>query len=144
MTKKFLRGFTLIEILVTIVILSILAGITIVALNPGQNIDDANDLRRKSDVVTIMNAISQYSVDNGGTFPGDVTATDQAISNTAANICSVLVPTYLAELPVDPLTGSYSDCLSYSTGYLVKKDATDKRITVTATMSDGTAYAKSR
>ena len=143
MFKNF-RAFTLIEILVTIVILAILAGITIVALNPGQNIDDANDVRRKSDVSTVLNAVWQYAVANSGDFPASITASSQEISNTAANICAVLVPTYIAKLPSDPTTGSFTDCSSYATGYSINIDATGKRITVTATLSDSSSYTQSR
>lgn len=139
-----LKAFTLIEILIVIVILAILAGITIVALNPGQNIDDANDVRRKNDIVTIMNAVSQYMIDNNASFPSAITTTAQAISNTAANICGDLVPTYIAKLPVDPTTGSYTDCSTYSTGYTILEDATGNRITLSATLSDSSTYTQSR
>jgi len=139
-----LRGFTLVEILITIVILAILAGLTIVALNPGQNIDDANDVSRKADVNTVLSAIWQYAVDNDGTLPTEITTVDKAISNTGANICSKLVPDYIAKIPVDPTGGSYTDCTAYSSSYNVKKDATGKRITVSATLSDSSTYSQSR
>ncbi|MDP2691447.1 MAG: prepilin-type N-terminal cleavage/methylation domain-containing protein [bacterium] len=141
-TKNHFRGFTLIEILITIVILAILAGLTIVALNPGQNIDDANDVRRKADVNTILSSISQYAVDNSGSFPSDITSTDQAISNAAADICGDIVPAYMAAVPADPTTGSYTDCTTYSTGYTVSSSGS--RVTVTATLADGSTYSQSR
>lgn len=142
--QRTLQGFTLIEVLVTIVIIVILAGITIVALNPGQNISDANDAKRKADVVTMLDAIWQYAAKNNGNFPTGITATSQAISSTAANICSALVPTYVSKLPSDPTTGSYTSCTTYSTGYTILVDSTGDRITVGATLSDSTAYTQSR
>jgi prepilin-type N-terminal cleavage/methylation domain-containing protein len=142
--SKALKGFTLIEILITIVILAILAGITIVALNPGQNIDDANDVRRKSDVSTILNGVWQYAVSHNGQFPAGVSATEQNISNLSANICADLVPSLLARLPADPTTGSYTDCTAYALGYKIKKDATGKRLTVSATLSNGSTYKQER
>lgn len=139
---KSLKGFTLIEILITIVILAILAGLTIIAINPGQNIDDANDVRRRADVNTLLSALSQYQVDNAGSFPSAITATATEISNTGADICGDLTPTYLAELPVDPTSGSFTSCTTYATGYDVS--VTSGRVTVTATLSDSSAYSQSR
>ena len=138
------QGFTLIEILITIVILAILAGLTIVAINPGQNIDDANDARRRADVSTFLSAISQYQVDNSGSYPAGITATDQEISNVAADICSSLVPTYLAQLPVDPTTGSYTDCTAYTTGYTVSTTGGGSRVQVSATLSDASTHTVTR
>lgn len=148
MTKK-LRGFTLIELLITIVILAILAGITIIALNPGQNIDDANDVRRKSDVTTILNAVWQYAAKNNGAFPSGVSGTtpvpiSSAAGGTLAAFCNAIVPTYLARLPVDPSTGSYTDCTTYATGYTINTDASAQRITVTGTLSDASPYSVTR
>lgn len=139
-----MRGFTLIELLITIVILAILAGITIIALNPGQNIDDANDVRRRADVNTILNAVWQYAIANNGTFPANVTAVDTEIGNAGTDICADLVPAYLGVLPVDPATGSYTDCTTYATGYTISEDATGNRITVTATLSDASTYSQTR
>jgi len=143
-SRLYLRGFTLIEILITIVILAILAGITLVALNPGQNIDDANDARRKADVSALLNAIWQYTVANDGIFPVGITTTVQEMSNSGANICSDLVTTYIAALPSDPTTGSYTSCASYATGYTVNQDASGNRITIGATLSDSSTYTQAR
>lgn len=139
-TKK-LRAFTLVEILVTLVILAILVGITIVAINPSENINTANDTKRKADVNTVLSAVWQYNVANNGAFPTSVTTTSQVISNTAANVCADLVPTYLVKIPADPTTGSYTDCTAYNTGYSILKNATGNRITVSATLSDNTTYS---
>ncbi|MDP3975635.1 MAG: prepilin-type N-terminal cleavage/methylation domain-containing protein [bacterium] len=141
---KVMKGFTLIEILVTIVILVILAGITIVALNPGQNIDDANDAVRRADVNTILNAVWQYAVDNDGALPAEITAATEAISNAAANICADIVDEYIAEVPADPTTGSYTDCATYASGYTISRNAAGTRVTVNATLSDATTYSQTR
>ncbi|MDP2691451.1 MAG: hypothetical protein Q8O95_03560 [bacterium] len=45
---------------------------------------------------------------------------------------------------VDPTNGTFTDCTSYTSGYTISKDATGKRITVTATLADGTTYSQSR
>jgi len=54
------KGFTLIELLIVIGIISILAGIVLVAVNPAQQFGKANDSERKSEIGTILSAIYQY------------------------------------------------------------------------------------
>jgi prepilin-type N-terminal cleavage/methylation domain-containing protein len=143
--KKSIPGFTLIEILVTIVILAILVGITVVALNPGQNIDDANDVKRKADVTTILDAVWQYAVNNNGAFPTGITTTAKEITNGAggADLCALITPTYMSKIPADPTTGSFTSCAAYSSKYTIKVDATGKRLTVGATLTSG-AYSQDR
>src|SRR5262245_40851233 len=75
MLSKFknVRGFTLIELLVVIAILSVLLVIVLVAANPAKNTQDARNVKRRADVLTILNAVNQYFVDNGA-FPTDTPA----------------------------------------------------------------------
>ena len=127
-------GFTLIEILIVIGIIAILAAIVLVAVNPAQQFKKANDAQRSSNVNAIINAVGQYMVDNQGSIPSQITTTAQDISNGGANLCGVLIPTYLAALPGDPTTGSsqsITSCTTYNTGYQIKNDSND-RITVSA------------
>lgn len=134
-------GFTLIELLVVIGILAILLAIVLIAINPAKHFSDANDTQRRSDVNAILNAVHQYMAANKGVPPGGITATAKTITDTvgATNIdlCdNVLVPTYLADLPIDPQTGtrSASPCTgaNYDTQYTISASATNNRITVTA------------
>lgn len=130
------KGFTLIELLVTIAVLTTLITATLVAINPGTQFAKANNVKRYSDINAILSAIGQYAADNKGSLPSGITTTPQTISNTGADICSVLVTQYIADLPVDPLTNSgkpISNCaVAYTTNYTVVKGATDNRITVSA------------
>jgi type IV pilus assembly protein PilA len=131
------KGFTLIELLVVIGILAILLAITLIAINPQRQFQQANDTKRKSDVNTILNAVGQYAADNNGALPAGVTGVDQEVSTAGADICTALIPTYIAALPVDPTTGTGDpittcpvDPATYVTGYNII--STNNRVTVTA------------
>jgi len=131
------KGFTLIELLVVIGILSILLVITLVAINPVRQFQLSNNTKRRSDVNAILNAVHQYAADNKGQLPAGITATASQVATGVgnANICTDVVPTYIAALPADPLTNngaSVIDCTSYTTGYEISKSATNNRVTVSA------------
>jgi len=137
MKKKFGgKGFTLIELLIVIGIVVVLAGIVIVAINPMQQFAKANNARRWANVTAILNAVSQNIIDSRGVWTcagySTLPASSTAIATSTADICSCLVPKYIAELPVDPVTGTYTDCTDYNTGYSIFQDAVTKRITVEA------------
>ena len=130
------KGFTLIEVLLVVVIIAILAGIVIVAINPGRQISQANNTQRQSDVKTVLDAVHQYAIDNRGTFPTSITATATEMGSAALliDVCSDLVPTYIAEMPFDPTdaAAAFTDCTDYASGYTIAQDATSNRITVAA------------
>ncbi len=135
---SFKRGFTLIELLLVIGIIAILAAIVIVAINPTKQLGDARNAQRRSDVITILNAVYQYSIDNKGALPSTITTTATPICKSLAASCtgfidlSVLVTTYIVALPADPSTSTAN-----STAYTIMKDATS-RVTVSA-VGEGTA-----
>lgn len=137
------KGFTLIELLVVIGILAVLLAITLIAINPARQFQQANNTKRRSDVNSILNAVNQYMADNTGVIPTGVTSTvssiadDDGVAPAEADICAALVPTYIAALPVDPLVNNgvaVTDCatVGYDTGYTVVQSATNSRITVNA------------
>ncbi len=127
------KAFTLVEVLLVVVIIAILAGIVIVAINPTRQIAQSNNTQRSSDVKTILNAVAEYGIDNRGTLPAAITATPTVVSDAGIDICADLVPTYIAEMPFDPNTtgAGYVDCTDYNTGYNISVTA-DGRITVSA------------
>lgn len=132
MTQK---GFTLVEVLLVVVIIAILAAIVIVAINPARQISQTNNTQRSSDVKAVLDAVHEYAVSNRGALPTGITATPTIVGSGAAqiNICSALVPTYVAEMPFDPTaTGAhYTSCADYNTGYNISSD-TAGRVTVGA------------
>ena len=133
MNKQSQKGFTLIEILVVIGMIALLATIVLIAINPARQFAQGRNTQRSSNVNAILNAIGQYTADNKGNLPTQITTSDQDISDSGANLCAVLMPTYIPSLPQDPsLTGGpFTACTTYDTGYHVKKD-TDGRVTVIA------------
>src|SRR3989338_5224176 len=130
------KGFTLIELLVVIGILAVLLAITLIAVNPAQNLQDADDTKRRSDINAILNAVNQYMVDNNGIAPGTVDATPTDIGSEGRDICLLIVQTYIAALPQDPESFNGADITAaecapgevYTTGYDIS--AVGNRITV--------------
>ena len=137
-----LKGFTLVELVVAIGILTVLFAIALIAINPARQFAQANNTQRRSDVGAILNAIHQYAADKNGALPAGIPtspASPAEISDGGANLCASLTPTYIADLPLDPSDGSKTDpdCLagSYNTKYTVVKN-TSGRVTVKATGQD--------
>jgi len=142
------KGFTLLEILLVVGIISILAGIVILAINPTKQLGDTRNAQRRSDVLTIMNAVYQYSIDNNGNLPpGISSATESCAYATARDICKVTGSTcstlggvdldlylastsalYLTKMPIDPMATSSTG----GTGYTIYKSSTSGRVTVCA------------
>lgn len=93
-----------------------------------------NNKKRSSDVSAILNAIMQYNIHNN-VFPAGITSTNTVIAAGGLDLCPLLVPTYLAALPIDPQVTNESPvttCNStYNTYYFVSKDSLD-RVTVSA------------
>jgi len=138
------RGFTLIELLVVIGILAILLAIVLVAINPARQFSQANNTQRQSDINAVLNAVHQFAVDNNGTLPAGIDTTVRIITSDGGvadvDLCTDLVPTYIADLALDPQSGVESPTRSvctdvgatYNTGYTIVTSATDNRVTVAA------------
>lgn len=142
--KKSSKGFTLIELLVVIGILAVLLAITLIAINPARQFEQANNTQRSSDVNAILNAVWQYAVDpdQGGSLVNlNLPTTPTEIGNGTGQIdlCPDVAPTYIAQLPVDPQEGSWGavdtngdGCPdNYNTGYTIMQ-STGGRVTVSA------------
>ncbi|KKR78335.1 MAG: hypothetical protein UU23_C0001G0099 [Candidatus Curtissbacteria bacterium GW2011_GWA1_40_9] len=141
------KGFTLIEILVVIGILSILLSIVLIAINPARQFAQANNAQRRSDVNAILNSIHQFAADNNGTPPSGIIDSPLIVASSGAgtvNLCTDLVPTYIADMPIDPTEGIESPADSicndpsatYNTAYTVEKSLNNNRITVSALQAE--------
>jgi type IV pilus assembly protein PilA len=146
--KKFVsnakKGFTLLEVLLVVAIIAILAGIVIVALNPGKQLGDTRNSQRKADVNTILSAVYQYSIDNNGNLPASIptivapadcstTATNEVCKQGSASCTGfvdlsvvALNQKYLTAIPTDP-----SGTATSGSGYFIGKSA-NGRVTVCA------------
>lgn len=69
MLKK-LKGFTILQLLLSVALLAIIMAIVYVAINPGKHFIDTRNEQRANDLKSLRNGLQQYTVNNGGlTFP---------------------------------------------------------------------------
>jgi prepilin-type N-terminal cleavage/methylation domain-containing protein len=130
------KGFTLLEVLLVVAIISILAGIVIIAISPNKNLADSRNSQRKADVNTILSAVYQYALDNNGVVPASITTTPTEICVTTGATCSGKVDLgvvtanekYITAIPKDPQCVA---CGTTGAGYVILKTA-NNRITVNA------------
>lgn len=143
-------GFTLLEILLVVGIISILAGIVILAINPSKQLGDTRNAQRRSDVVTILNAVYQFALDHNGYLPASTTLTtttcslndDEIANDDSANVIdlySELVgddTAYLVDIPHDPQATSTDD--GEGSGYAIVKTG-NNRVKVCAPLAENDA-----
>lgn len=91
-------GFTIVELLIVIVVITILAAITIVAYTGIQQ--QARDSQRLADLSVLEKAFRLYAVEHGH-FPYESSGTNGIVGEGGA-IDSVLAP-YISTIPHDPL-----------------------------------------
>jgi len=135
------KGFTLIELLLVVAIISILAAIVIIAINPRKQLNETTDATRKTDMITILDAVYQYTIDTRGTLPANIPSSPKEICRTTAtsgdcvagNLADLSVltdnGTYVVAMPVDPQAST-----SNGTGYRIAS-TTGHRVIVYAIAS---------
>lgn len=149
-TKKHV-GFTMLEILLVVAAIAILAGIVIVAINPGKQLADTRNAQRQSSVRTILDSVFQYAIDHNGALPAGIRSNgncdDEAneVCQTGGD-CTGIVDlyevtdngTYLVAIPSDPSTATEN-----GTGYHIVQ-TTGGRIEVCAPHAEQGANIRAR
>ena len=136
------KGFTLIEVLIVLTIITMLAAVVIIAVNPGRQFAQARNTQRWTAVNSLLNAIEQNMADNNGNFnfsgctATSLPATSTNMASGGLDLCGCLTPTYIAEMPYDPTVGSYTSCSDYDSGYSVAVASSTTRVTVSAPHAD--------
>ena len=133
-------GFTLLEVLLVVGVLGVLTTIVIFALNPAKQLADARNAQRKLNVNSIINAVYQYSIDNGAIPSAIPTTTATAVCKTGA-VCTGLVDLsvltlnqkYLVAIPFDPASSTAN-----SSGYTIIASV-NGRVTVAAPAAENGA-----
>ncbi len=110
MTQHRVKGFTIVELLIVVVVIAILAAITVVAYNGIQQ--RTRDSARLSAANSIVKALELYYLDNR-TYP------NQSSTSLDADFLPQLKP-YLGQLPKDPLNNSdyYYEYRHYVSNYI--------------------------
>jgi prepilin-type N-terminal cleavage/methylation domain-containing protein len=122
---KSVRGFTLIEILLVVAILSILLVVVFASLNPVQRLAETRNARRWNDVNQILTALHECIIDNNGSMStcgltsptlalsqiGSCATGGATLCTGAAAACVNLeadtdLDPYIGSFPLDPSTGT--------------------------------------
>lgn len=126
------KGFTLLEILLVITLLSIIMTILIREINPNRILSGIQDNQREADALKIYQAIEEYAFKNN-TYPDDIkdipNNSSLYICKTSAPNCAsfnqinlstdILVPTYLSKIPEHSIDTNNS-------GFYIVKDTNGK------------------
>jgi general secretion pathway protein G len=127
--RRLQRGFTLIEMIIVVAIISILVSIAVPVYQ--QHLLHAKEAVLKEDLYSMRNAIDQYSQDKG---------------KAPQDLNDIVTAGYLRMLPKDPITNSNSSWQPVQEDVLTSIDQTQPGISdvhsgSNATSSEGTAYS---
>lgn len=138
------RGFTLIELVITISLIVIITGVYFLAANPAGQLASSRNTKRQSDLQSIMLAIRQNIDDQGNeqfscaAGPIPTSTTRMTSSAGGYNIAPCVVNgtgSYgLFTFPFDPsATGThYVSTSNYDSGYFIVMSSSTGQITLTA------------
>ncbi len=92
-------GFTLIELILVVGIVGIFAAGVLAVINPSQQVQKANDSKRKTDLEMIQRALETYYADNGR-YPQ--ASANKIVQNSIAISWGSSWQPYMDTLPKDP------------------------------------------
>lgn len=134
------RAFTLVELLVIIAIIAVLSAIILSALHEARQ--GARDKQRKIDLKNLQLSVELYKEANGS-YPLNCDGVDAyrgvesgtlSCSTSGADFIAGLTPTFIAEVPSDPLS-------SDTTGYVYRSDGTSYKIMALQSVEQATISA---
>jgi type II secretory pathway pseudopilin PulG len=100
------RGFTLVEVLAILAIFIILLAATIILLRPKSFVAADTDAQRRLGLAAIAQGLQEFRHATGS-YPAAIPAEATSISSPSAgfNLCAILVPKHLTDIPLDPELG---------------------------------------
>ncbi len=93
------NGFTLVELLIVIIVMSVLSGVVISVVNVSGMRARSRDSQRKSDISKIASALELYYTDNRS-YPISANWVNAGIATSV--LSTNLVPNYIDVIPNDP------------------------------------------
>src|SRR5947209_7108256 len=94
LSHKTNSGFTLVELIVVMAVIAILAGITIAAVNPAEQLKRGRDTARITSNAQIGRAVQQYYTSQSGAYPAVATWDTALTTNTQEMVSVPTNPTY--------------------------------------------------
>lgn len=127
------KGFTLIELIIVIAVISILIGIALPRL--GGMIEEGNRTKAGAELRALQAAVESYYIHNSRTYPADGSATWQS-----ALTDSTTKPKLIGSALVDPFNGTTQyqyDRSANSTYYVIWSIGADKAADITSVSDAG-------
>lgn len=142
--REYFKQWTMKKTIAAFFVVVVLAAAIVVALDPAKQLVKYRNSQRRSDIIAIINALYQYSLDHDGKLPVELSEKQIEICKTKGSVCdnfidmSVLLGKYLPKIPVDPLRENSS-----GTGYSIMKSESG-RITVSAPSAENATISVTR
>jgi len=131
------RGFTLIETIISIVVVIALGTAILLYFMPKKSLPEIRNTERSAEINDVLRAVLQYRDDNNGILPESITDNYKEICQTSGDACAGLVDlsvlvqnNNISVIPADPQYVGDN-----GSGYEIKKDATG-RVYVNAPKSE--------
>lgn len=144
-TRLYFLQWTKKKTIAAMVVVFILAGAIVVAMDPAKQLAKYRNSTRRSDVILIINALYQYSLDHENKFPVELAKGQQEICKSNGAQCDGLLDVsmliagdYISKIPTDPSAKTQN-----GTGYVIMKSESG-RITVSAPAAENATISVTR